>query len=240
VPVDLSSVAVQLSSPRVNSRFDQLRNNRAYDLGMRAIGSGWFLLLGVAGIYAGMQSPDAGGLHAGDWSKVLARAGIVLFYLTLWLLILIRPSPVGRSTGVLPSAMAFAGSYMPWLIPLLPRQELSGAGYLTATTLILCGNVLTLVVVWHLGRSFSIVPQARKLVTTGPYAMIRHPLYLAEETMVIGTALMYVSPMTIALVAVHFFVQTRRMVYEEAVLGQAFPSYSAYAQRTRRVLPGVW
>jgi protein-S-isoprenylcysteine O-methyltransferase Ste14 len=51
---------------------------------------------------------------------------------------------------------------------------------------------------------------------------------------------MYFSPMTIVLVAVHFFVQTRRMVYEEAVLGQAFPGYAAYAQHTRRVLPGVW
>jgi protein-S-isoprenylcysteine O-methyltransferase Ste14 len=163
-----------------------------------------------------------------------------LVYLTLWLLILIRPPPVGRASGVLPTAMAFAGSYMPWLIVLFPRQELSSAGYVIATGLILGGNVLMLVVALRLGRSFSIVPQARKLVTNGPYAVIRHPLYLAEETMIVGTAMLYLSPMTLALVVVHIAVQIRRMLYEERVLGRAFPDYAAYESRTWRVLPYVW
>jgi protein-S-isoprenylcysteine O-methyltransferase Ste14 len=170
----------------------------------------------------------------------LSQAAIVLFYLTLWLIILIRPKPVGRANRTMPNVMALAGTTMPWLIGLLPRQDLSDSGYAIAVTLILCGNALTLYVICHLGRCFSVVPQARRLVTGGPYALIRHPLYLAEEIMVVGSALFYWTPMSVTLVAVHSLIQVRRMIYEEQVLRSAFPGYDEYARRTRRVLPWIW
>jgi len=39
---------------------------------------------------------------------------------------------------------------------------------------------------------------------------------------------------------VHFFFQVRRMVNEEKVLSATFPEYREYAQRTPRMIPGVW
>ena len=42
-----------------------------------------------------------------------------------------------------------------------------------------------------LARSLSIMPEARKLVTTGLYARIRHPLYLAEDIALLGIALQF-------------------------------------------------
>ena len=50
-----------------------------------------------------------------------------------------------------------------------------------------------IVVIFHLGRSFSIVPQARTLVRTGPYKFVRNPLYLAEEVALLGTLLQFYS-----------------------------------------------
>jgi protein-S-isoprenylcysteine O-methyltransferase Ste14 len=222
---------------------DRLRNTRGYDLASRALGSAWFLLLGALAVRAGLSDKGTLGtgiFYAGGWPELLSHAGLVLFYLTLWLLVLMRPSPVARANGVLPNATALAGSYMPWLIVLFPKQELSGAGHVIATVLILGGNALTLIVVWHLGRSFSFLPQARKLVVTGPYSVIRHPLYLAEESMIFGTALLYFSPITLVLVAVHFAIQVCRMLYEEEILRRTFPDYTNYMWQTWRVVPYVW
>ncbi|MDR3531569.1 MAG: isoprenylcysteine carboxylmethyltransferase family protein, partial [Rhodopila sp.] len=123
---------------------------------------------------------------------------------------------------------------------MFPQQELSDTGRLVATALILSGNVLTIAVIWCLGRSFSFVPEARRLVTAGPYSVIRHPLYVAEEVMFAGTTLLYLSPVTLALLALHFGVQVQRMLYEEDVLSRAFPEYASYSRRTWRVVPGVW
>ena len=209
------------------------------DLAIRTAGSLWFFLLAALVVFAVIND-----LAIGDrpvvWTEVVSHAGLLLFYLTLWLMVLIRPAPIRTSQGILPNATAFVGTYMPWLIVLFPHPVLSAPVQIIATGVILCGNLLTLLTVWRLGRSFSLVPQARKLVTKGPYGRIRHPLYLAEEIMVCGTALLYLSPATIALVLGHLCIQVRRMYYEEDLLGRAFPDYAAYKARTWRVLPWVW
>lgn len=42
---------------------------------------------------------------------------------------------------------------------------------------------------YQLGRSFSVTPQARQLVTSGIYSRIRNPIYLATPFLVIGLSL---------------------------------------------------
>ena len=91
-----------------------------------------------------------------------------------------------------------------------------------------------------LSRSFSMMPQARKLVTGGPYAYVRHPLYLAEEAAVAAILLQYAWFAALSFLAAHGAVQVRRMQLEESVLRNAFPEYAAYAKRTPRLIPGVW
>jgi protein-S-isoprenylcysteine O-methyltransferase Ste14 len=220
----------------------RVRNARGYDLASRAFGSAWFLGLAILVARSGMPGPGAQSTMISQgswWPEFLCRAGLVSLYLTLWLLVLLRPTPFDRSRGILPNVMAFAGTYMPWLIVLFPRHDLSGWAYVISTALVLSGNALALCVVWNLGRSFSIVPQARRLVTNGPYALVRHPLYLAEEVMLAGTAIVYWSPLALAFLAVHLAVQIGRMRSEETVLRRAFPDYREYAERTRMLLPSI-
>ena len=83
------------------------------------------------------------------------------------------------------------------------------------------------------------MPQARRLVTRGPYGIVRHPLYLAEEIAVIGVTGLYVSPAALAIVAVHWFFQLRRMANEEKVLLATFRNYSVYAETTPKFFPYV-
>lgn len=214
------------------------RNAPGYDALSRAIGGAWFLGLAVLLIHGGYPGPVAG--HDGSLAQLLTHFAITGFYLSLWLLLIIRPPSLNRAGGLVPSAVAMAGTYLPWLMVLLPAHHLSHGWYAIATTMILAGNVMTLTFVWYLGRSFSLVPQARKLVTTGPYAVIRHPLYLAEGMMTLGAGLLYLSPLAVTLLVAYTLIQIRRMFYEEALLSRIFPEYAAYMGVTWRVLPGIW
>jgi protein-S-isoprenylcysteine O-methyltransferase Ste14 len=82
--------------------------------------------------------------------------------------------------------------------------------------------------------------EARRLVTDGPYAIVRHPLYVAEELAVLGIFIQYASVPAALILAVQALCQLQRMHNEEAVLRRSFPEYSAYAARTARLFPGVW
>ncbi len=220
----------------------QVNHRRIGDLVFRLFGSAWFLFLAVlvARDWHYHSFGDLAFSAFSGWSRLVSQGALVLVYLTLWLMILIRPPPIARANGLMPNVMAFAGTYLPWLIGLMPRGEGSDAGVLIASALILTGNVLIFFTICHLGKSFSLVPQARRLVTAGPYAVVRHPLYLAEEIMIAGAALLYLSPMTIVVVCLHAALQIRRIFYEEQVLSQAFPAYAAYKSRTWRLIPCVW
>ena len=89
-------------------------------------------------------------------------------------------------------------------------------------------------------RSFSLMAEARRLVTDGPYAYIRHPLYLGEAAAMLGLMLQFVSPLALGIAAVQLAFQLERMKNEEQILSEMFPEYSAYMQRTARLVPGLY
>ncbi len=99
--------------------------------------------------------------------------------------------------------------------------------------------LLLLVIAWvgtaryQLGRSFSVTPQARQLVTNGLYARFRNPIYLASPILLIGLSLVLAQwwPMLLLLVVVPLqIVRARR---EASVLRAAFGAeYDRYRART--------
>jgi protein-S-isoprenylcysteine O-methyltransferase Ste14 len=62
-------------------------------------------------------------------------------------------------------------------VALFPRHDLSIGLNLLSAGLIVVGHLLAVYALAWLGRSFSIMAEARRLVTDGPYAVVRHPLY---------------------------------------------------------------
>jgi len=88
-----------------------------------------------------------------------------------------------------------------------------------------------------LGRCFGVLPEARGLVTRGPYRLVRHPVYLGEIAALTGLTIAAPAPVHVAMLAVFIFAQLTRMRLEEAALTEAFPEYAAYAARTSRLLP---
>jgi protein-S-isoprenylcysteine O-methyltransferase Ste14 len=77
-------------------------------------------------------------------------------------------------------------------------------------------------------------------VVSGPYAFVRHPLYLGEFIVIFGTALQHSMPWSLLLLGVQYMFQFERMRNEERVLARAFPNYTDYMARTARLLPGVY
>jgi protein-S-isoprenylcysteine O-methyltransferase Ste14 len=85
----------------------------------------------------------------------------------------------------------------------------------------------------QLGRSFSVQARAMHLVTTGVYARIRNPIYLAGELLFVGLALFVPSWIPLLIVAVTVPIQMVRARREADVLRAAFgEEYEAYRRDT--------
>ncbi len=108
------------------------------------------------------------------------------------------------------------------------------------TVLVALGIGLAIVARTHLGRNWG-SPMSRKenpeLITGGPYAFIRHPIYsgiiLAMFGSMIATSLLWLLPLV--LFGTYFLYSARR---EEELMCRQFPGeYQAYMRRTKMLVP---
>ncbi len=79
------------------------------------------------------------------------------------------------------------------------------------------------------------------MVTTGPYALVRHPMYAGALIMVFGVPLALGSwwGLIVALAAIPTLML--RVLDEEEMLRSELHGYGAYTQRVRyRLIPGLW
>ena len=150
---------------------------------------------------------------------------------------LTRLRPIRKATGIEPRLSALMGTFLLLGLAVLPRADLPPIALAISSGLIIVGMGASFMVLSWLGKSFSIMPEARRLVTQGPYALVRHPLYLCEEIAVIGAFLQVVSPAAFFIVIIHALFQVRRMMNEEKVLKATFEDYESYAARTPRLMP---
>ena len=171
---------------------------------------------------------------------LIAKLALFLFSLTVVALALTRASPVAKSPGLQPRVEALFGAFLVYAMPFLPAAPRGPLLEAASALLIAGGTGLALAGLLALGRAFSIMAEARALVTGGPFRLVRHPLYLAEELAILGAAIQFVWPAALLLVAAQFAFQLRRMSNEEALLRRIFPDYAAYAARTPRLVPRLW
>lgn len=173
-------------------------------------------------------------------TSLLAQiAGVIFVSLVLVFLVLRSPAK-SKAKGLVPRLMAFCGTYFGVAVLWLPPQPMNIGLSLISLFLILGGMLFAAFSLAHLGRSFSLMAEARRLVTDGPYGFVRHPLYLGEAISTLGLGLQYRSPLAFLVIGLQFAFQFQRMKNEENVLAAEFPEYEAYSLRTARVLPGVY
>lgn len=109
--------------------------------------------------------------------------------------------------------------------------------FVAGTLLWLAGAYLGLWSLFRLRAAFSIVPQARTLVTTGPYRVARHPIYASYLLQYGGVVIAYFTPALMLVYLAWFVVMMLRVSYEESVLASAYPEYAEYRRRVGKFGP---
>jgi protein-S-isoprenylcysteine O-methyltransferase Ste14 len=198
----------------------------------------------AAGAYAGLRKTAslmaATSITPALAAQLLAGGFLFLLLITQATLIFARPPALRKAGGLQPRITALLGTWLVGIVILLPlREDLSAAVSLAAAALGALGDALALFIVFHLGRSFSIMAEARRFVAHGPYALVRHPLYLAEELGLLNAVLLHWSPWAGLVFAVQMLCQLQRIRNEEQVLLAAFPGYGPYRARVPMLLPHV-
>jgi protein-S-isoprenylcysteine O-methyltransferase Ste14 len=195
---------------------------------------GTFLFIDVLGVTFVLKSTDKTG-HL--WLVLISRVFGLIFSIMIIYFTILRLPPKANAIGIEPRISAIIGTFALLTLIALPTGEISSSFRVFSTILIVVGTFLSLYCLSWLGKSFSIMATARKLVTNGPYRIVRHPLYLAEAIAGIGIVISNWSIAAILVGAVHFAFQFRRMFNEEGVLRRTFPEYQEYAEHTPFIIP---
>lgn len=212
------------------------------------------LILGVAGtaVSLGLAVLGAGGIAAFFANPARTAAAV----LTVVLMVVALLSGANLSPGeqedranrwVLP-ALGVIGLLSAFLLAYTDRIDFWTIGGETVrwigVLLFAVGGVLRLWPFFVLGSRFSglvAIQPGHRLVTSGIYALIRHPSYLGLLVNALGWALVFRSGVGVFLVALTFVPLVARIRSEERLLRTHFGAeYDDYARRTWRLVPGLY
>jgi protein-S-isoprenylcysteine O-methyltransferase Ste14 len=183
-------------------------------------------------------------LLLGGVASVAANSGrpiAVLFLapnILVFALVLLRRRAVEVGDRPLDWILPLAASVAPQLLvavsapPLVPNW--------LAVVCMAFGGLLSLASLLSLGRSFGIFPANRGVKRYGPYALVRHPMYLGYGFWQLGFVLANPGPYNAAIFALAVGLQAWRIQREERILADD-PLYLAYRRKVpARLLPGLY
>lgn len=145
---------------------------------------------------------------------------------------------------------AFIAAMLGWLVVMgLDRRSLAsdmslGLQVLGFVLFLLC----TLFTMWVFRENSFAAPvvklqaeRAQRVISTGPYAHVRHPMYSGMILFFAGVPLLLGSWWGLLMVPLFLVLFAVRIRIEERTLREGLPGYTDYVTRVRyRLLPGVW
>ena len=145
---------------------------------------------------------------------------------------------VALSTGMFVAAFVVAGLNwrFQWLV--LPEWAVW-----VAAVIFWLGYILYAVVLrenTYLSRTIE-VQENQKVIDTGPYGIVRHPMYTATLILFLSMPLVLASPISFLIMLLYIPLIAKRIRNEEAVMEQGLEGYSEYKQRVKyKVIPFIW
>jgi protein-S-isoprenylcysteine O-methyltransferase Ste14 len=150
----------------------------------------------------------------------------------------------GRGTGWVAAQFVLMGvCVLAVVVP--PDWPARIRGVLTAlgAALAVCGLLVAVAAARALGRGFTPFPRpvaGAPLAATGPYGVVRHPIYSGGLLFFAGWSL-FAGPAALVVTAALALLWAGKVAVEERYLRASHPGYGAYAERVRfRLVPGVW
>ncbi len=92
-------------------------------------------------------------------------------------------------------------------------------------------------------RNINITPtvkQNSELITSGPYRIIRHPMYIAQLIAVLPLVIDYFSWYRLATFLILLVTLLVKIEYEEKQLIVHFPEYADYRKKTSKLIPFIY
>ncbi len=199
-----------------------------------------FKATGGSDLYSAVQIAGLWGIKLTVWSiETLIYLGYVTSYAS-------RTRAVDIASGFMETAFPVAVAGIPLLLSFLPfslpRWIPYGSAhhatfYLTIMVLIVAGGLLNLIGLLTLRRAFTIMTEARTLITRGIFGFIRHPLYTGHFIMFFGSMLLRLDWAAVVLYIFFVVGQVMRARLEEQKLSRIFPEYEQYKRTTGMFAP---
>jgi protein-S-isoprenylcysteine O-methyltransferase Ste14 len=158
---------------------------------------------------------------------------------------------VKRGRGALVSYLLLMGAFGVLQISFTGQLGLLGAGPLPSSApVVIFGMLLALAglsfSVWarvYLGNNWSptaVLKEGQELVSTGPYAVVRNPIYLGLTVAIIGTGLVFGGYRVLLSIACVLLFSWVRIREEERLMSDQFGrAFESYKERVRAFLPGI-
>lgn len=137
----------------------------------------------------------------------------------------------------------FAGFIVPGIDHRYGWSDVPAPLVIAADAVVLSGYILVFFVFRENSYASRIieVEAGQTVVTTGPYAIIRHPMYLGELLMFLFTPLALGSYWALVFFVPLVPMIVLRLLNEEDVLKRELPGYKEYCRKTRyRLVPFIW
>ena len=92
----------------------------------------------------------------------------------------------------------------------------------------------------YLSRTIE-VQEGQKVIDTGLYGIVRHPMYMATIVLFLTMPLVLASPISFLVMLLYIPLIAKRIRNEETVLESGLPGYTEYKQRVKyKVIPFLW
>jgi len=146
---------------------------------------------------------------------------------------------IGFTLLFFPQVRQYVPGYSPETLAMLKQITPMYGFYknLLGVTIGFAGAALSIWAISHLKKSFGLRAAVRTLVTRGPYARIRHPLYVGEIVHIFGIAILSGTPVGLYLFAAAVVLQVTRARIEERKFLRTLPEYAEYMRQTGFLWP---
>lgn len=141
------------------------------------------------------------------------------------------------------SLIFFTGFLIPGLDHHYGWSDIPVEAVLAADILVMVGYALVFLVFRENPFASRVVEveQGQSVISTGPYALVRHPMYLGTSIMWLATPIALGSFWALPIFLILPVVLVYRIMNEEEVLLRELPGYREYTRKVKyRLIPGIW